>query len=93
MLPNVQMTDRLVGQDGADQVHIVDLAGTCVDSLEELIHLVIAHLFAEIREDVSQLPNADEAGHVLVEDLETAAVFFRLARVSEATRSVQDLAE
>jgi hypothetical protein len=42
---------------------------------------------------VSQLSDADEAGHVLVEDLETAAVFLWLAWVAEATRSIQDAAE
>jgi hypothetical protein len=39
------------------------------------------------------LSHADEACEVLVEDLETPAVLFRLARVAEATGSVEDAAE
>jgi hypothetical protein len=42
---------------------------------------------------ISQLSDANEAGHVLVENLESTAVFLRLARVAEAARSVQDAAE
>ncbi len=42
---------------------------------------------------VSQLANANEARHVLVEHLEAAAVLFRLAWVAEAARAVQDSLE
>lgn len=40
-----------VGQDGADEVGVVDLAGAGVDSLEELIDFVIGHFLAEVGED------------------------------------------
>ena len=42
---------------------------------------------------VSELTNANETSHLLVKDLETAAVLFGLTRVAEATRAVQDLGE
>jgi hypothetical protein len=93
MLASVQMTSDSVGQDCAHKIHVVDLARTRVNSLEELVHLVIAHLLAEICQDVTQLTDTDEASHVLVEDLKTAAVFFGLAGISETARSVKDFAE
>jgi hypothetical protein len=40
-----------VGQDRADKVGVVDLAGASVDSLEELINFVIGHFLAEVGED------------------------------------------
>jgi hypothetical protein len=75
------------------QVSVVDFTRTRIDGLQQLIHLLIAHLLAQIRQDVSQLPHADETSHVLVEDLETSAVFFGLARVFETAGSVEDLAK
>lgn len=83
----------LVGKDHADQVGVVDLARRGVDGLEQLIHLLVGHLLAKVGQDVAQLAHADEAGHVLVEDLEAATVFFRLPRVAEAAGAVEDLAE
>lgn len=68
---------------------VVDLARAGVDGLEELVDLVVRHLLAEVREDVLELADADEARHVLVEDLEAAAVLLRLAGVAEAARAVQ----
>jgi len=73
--------------------HVVDLSTAGVNGLEQLIHLVIAHLLAKICEDVSKLTNTDKSGHLLVEDLETTAVLFWLARVAEAARSVEDFLE
>lgn len=43
-----------VGQDGADQIGIVDLAGASIDSLEQLIDFVIGHFLAEVGEDCSR---------------------------------------
>jgi hypothetical protein len=39
------------------------------------------------------LANTNESGHVLVEDLEAATVFFWLAWVAEAAWAVEDLGE
>ncbi len=72
---------------------IVDLAGAGVNSLEQLVDLLIRHLLAEIRQDILDLADADKSSHVLVEDLESAAIFLRLARVAEAAGAVQDALE
>lgn len=72
---------------------VVDLAGAGIHGLQELVDLLVGHLLAEVREDVLELANSDEARHVLVEDLEAAAVLVRLARVAEATGAVQDALE
>jgi hypothetical protein len=69
---------------------VVQLSAACVDRLEQLVDLLIAHFLAKICENVSELSDTDEACEVLVEDLESPAVFFRLARVAEATRSVEN---
>ena len=84
---------RLVRQYSPDKVHVVDFSTAGIDCLEQLIHLLVAHLLAQICQDVSQLTYTDEAGHVFVEYLEAAAVFFRLARISETAGSVKDFAE
>lgn len=39
---------------------------------------------------VSELTDTNEASHVLVKDLETAAVLLRLAGVAETTSAVED---
>lgn len=39
---------------------------------------------------VSELTDTNEASHVLVEDLETAAVLLGLTRVTETTSAVED---
>lgn len=83
----------LVREDRPDQIHVVDLSAAGIDRLKQLIDLIIAHLLAQVCEDIAQLTDADEASHVLVEDLKATAVFFRLARISEAAWSVEDFAE
>ena len=40
-----------VGQDGANQIRVVDLAGAGIDSLEELIDFLVGHFLAEVGED------------------------------------------
>lgn len=40
-----------VGQNSADQIGIVDLAGARVDRLEEFIDFIIGHFLAEVGED------------------------------------------
>ena len=69
---------------------IVDLAGARVDNLEQLLNLVVRHLLAEVRQDVLELADANVARHILVKDLETAAVLLRVAGVAEAAGPVQD---
>lgn len=72
---------------------VVDLARAGVDSLEQLIDFFIRHLLAEVGQDVLELADADEARHILVEDLEAAAVLLGLAGIAEATGAVQDALE
>lgn len=74
-------------------IHIIQLSRTRIHRLQQLINLLIAHLLAQIRENVSELPNADEACQVFVEDLEAATVLFWLAGVAEATWAVEDARE
>ena len=71
--------------------HVVDLAAAGVDSLEQLVHLVVAHLLAQVGENVSQLSNANVSRHLLVKDLEAPAVLLGLARIAEAAWSVEHL--
>lgn len=82
-----------VGEDGPNEVHVIDLSTAGVDGLQQFINLFVAHFLAQICQDVSQLTHSDEAGHVFVEDLETATVFFWFARISETSRSVEHFAE
>lgn len=73
--------------------HIIQLPTTSIHSLEQLIDLLVAHLLAQVRQDVAELAHADEARELLVEHLEAAAVLFRLAGVAEAARAVEDAGE
>jgi len=73
--------------------HVVDLSTAGINSLEQLIHLIVTHLLAEIRQDIPELTDTDETSHLLVEDLESAAVLFWLAWVAETTRSVENFLE
>ena len=40
-----------VGQDGANEVGVVDLAGAGIDGLEKLIDFLIGHFLTEVGED------------------------------------------
>lgn len=82
-----------VRQDSADQLGVINLTRAGIDRLQQLIHLVLGHLLAQVGQDVLELTDADKAGHVLVEDLEAAAVLIRLAWVAEAARAVKDALE
>jgi len=73
--------------------HIVDLAAASIHSLQQLIHLLIAHLLAQICQDIPELPNTNEARQILVEHLESATVLLRLAGIAEAVRTVEDAGE
>ena len=80
-----------IGCRSSKGVHtgIVDLSGRRVDRLEQLIHLVVRHLLAQVRQDVLQLTDTNKARHVLIEYLETPAVFLGFAGVAEAARPVE----
>jgi hypothetical protein len=73
--------------------HVVQLARAGIHSLQQLIHLLITHLLAQVRQNVPELSHANETREVLVEDLEPAAVLFWLARVAEAAWTVEDAGE
>jgi hypothetical protein len=83
----------LICKNGPHKFHVVDLAAAGVDSLQELIHFFVAHLLAEIGQNVSQLADPYETGHVFVENLEATTVFLGFSRVSETTGSIEDFAE
>lgn len=83
----------LVRQDSANQLGVVDLAGASVDSLEQLVDLLLGHLLAQVGQDVLELTDANKACHVLVEDLEAAAVLVGLAGVAEAAGAVEHALE
>jgi hypothetical protein len=42
-----------------------------LDPLEQLIHLLVGHLFSQLREHVPQLSGANETVSLLVENLES----------------------
>ena len=75
------------------RTRVVDLARARVDGLEQLVDLLVRHLLAQVGEDVLELADADEARHVLVKDLEAAAVLLGLAGVAEAARPVEEALE
>ena len=91
--PRFPKTMPSIRQNRPDKIGVIDLTGTCINSLQQLIHLLIAHLLAQIRQDVPQLSHSNKTSHVLVEDLKTSAVFFWFAWVAETAGSVEDLAE
>lgn len=67
-------TNDLIRKYCLNQLLIIHIPALHIHSLEQLIHLVIAHLLPQVREDIPQLPHADEARELLVEDLEAARV-------------------
>lgn len=62
-------------------------------ALEQLIHLLLAHLLSQIRQDVLDLAFANEARPVLVKHLEATDVFLDVERFAEATGAVEDFGE
>ena len=62
-------------------------------ALKQLVHLLLAHLLAQIRQDVLDLALADEPRAVLVKHLEAADVLFDVEGLAEAAGPVEDLAE
>lgn len=84
---------RSISTDRPDELHIIDLSRARIHRLEQLVNLFIRHLLAQIRQDVPQLAHANEARHILVEDLEPAAVVRRVVEVAEPARAVEDAAK
>lgn len=82
-----------ISTDGPHELHVIDLSRARINRLEQLINLLIRHLLAQIGQDISQLAHANEARHILVEDLETTAVVRRVIKIAEATWAVEDTAE
>ena len=72
---------------------VVDLPTARIHSFEQLIDLLVAHLLSQVGQDVAKLSNADKSRHVLIEDLEAAAVLLWLAWVAESAGAVEDLGE
>ena len=80
---------RSIRKYSLNHIHIIQLSTARIHRLEQLIHLLITHLLAQICKDIPELSHADEARQVLIEHLEASAVFFRLAWVAEAAGSVE----
>lgn len=62
-------------------------------ALEQLIDLLLAHLLAQIRQNVLDLAFADEPAAVLVEHLEAANILLDVEGLAEAAGAVEDLGE
>jgi hypothetical protein len=73
--------------------HVVQLARAGIHSLEQLIDLLIAHLLAQVRQNVAELSDSNKPGEFFIEYLETSAVLFGLAGVAEAAGAVEDALE
>lgn len=72
---------------------IIYFAATSIHSLQQLIHLFVAHLLPQIGQNIPQLANTNEARHVFIEYLEASAVFLRLARIAESAWSIENFGE
>ena len=86
--------DPLIRKHRPDQIQIPHLSRLRIHglgtALQQLVDFVVAHLLAQIRQDVAQLAHADVAGQVLVEDLEAPRVLFRVAGIAEAVGAVEE---
>jgi hypothetical protein len=73
---------------------VVDLVVARVDgALEELIDLLLAHLLAQVGQNVLDLALSDKTRAVLVKHLEPADVLLNVKRLAEAAGAVEDLGE
>lgn len=72
---------------------IVYFSAGRVDGFEQLVNLVIAHFLAEVGQNITQLTDAYETRHVFIKHPEPLAVFFRLARIAETARSIENFRE
>lgn len=64
-----------------------------LNTFEQLVHLVIAQLLAQARQNISQLSCTDESISILVEDLEASDELVRCSCGLEAIRSVKNVEE
>lgn len=62
-------------------------------ALEQLVDLLLAHLLAQIRQNVLDLALANEPAAVLVEHLEATDVLLDVEGLAEAAGAVEDLGE
>ena len=62
-------------------------------ALKQLLHLLLAHLLAQVRQNVLDLALSDEARAVFVEDLEPPDVLFDVEGLAEAAGAVEDFGE
>lgn len=72
---------------------IVYFSAVRIDGFEQLVNLVVTHFLAEVGQNISQLADAYETRHVFIKHLEPSAVFFRLARIAETARSIENFGE
>lgn len=73
---------------------VIDLVVARIDrALEQLVDLLLAHLLAQVRQDVLDLALADEPAAVFVEHLEPADVLFDVEGLAEPAGAVEDLGE
>jgi hypothetical protein len=72
---------------------VVDLARASINSLQQLIDLVVRHLLAQVGENILELADTNEARHVLVKDLEATAILLWLTGITEAAGTVEDALE
>jgi hypothetical protein len=85
---------QLLGEDGTDKRFIVHIPiRPHLHALKQLIHLLVRHLLAQLREDIAQLARADEPVPFLVEHLEAADELFGCACGFEPVWAVQDREE
>lgn len=57
----MQSMTHLSRQDGPHKIRVINLATTRIHSLQQLIHLIIRHLLAEIRENYPDQPHASKS--------------------------------
>lgn len=71
---------------------VIDLIVASINSaLEQLVDLLLAHLLAQVGENVFDLTLADKAAAILVKDLKAADVLLNVKGFAEAARAVEDL--
>lgn len=73
---------------------VVNLVVGSIDcALEQLVDLLLAHLLAQIGQDVLDLALADKSAAVFVKHLEAANVLLNVEGLAEAAGAVEDLGE
>ncbi len=71
---------------------VIDLVVARVNcALEQLVDLLLAHLLAQIRQNILDLALANKPAAVFVEHLEPANILFDVEGLAEAAGPVEDL--